>query len=69
MRRFESRPDGEYCQCTRCARLGYGPDSWHPVTAEFWPRCNGRLSLNRCKACCGEVMARRHGVVQTAEAA
>ena len=31
--------------------------------------CNGRLSLARCKACCGEVMARKQGIVPTAEAA
>jgi len=69
MSRFQSRPDGEYCQCPRCARRGYGQDSWHPVTAEYWPMNRGRLSLARCKACCGEVMAHKNGVVPAAEAA
>lgn len=63
MSQFQSRPDGEYKQCARCAKKGYGEDSWHPATPEYWPMRGGRLSLFRCKACCGEVMAHKNGVV------
>ena len=40
---FQSRPDGEYCRCSRCVRLGYGEDAWHPATAEFWRSMKGAL--------------------------
>jgi len=59
--RFESRADGEYCQCGRCARIGYGVDAWHPVSEEFWPMDHGRLSLVMCKACRSELMAKKSG--------
>jgi hypothetical protein len=51
VRQFSSRPDGEYCACNRCLRLGYGEDSWHPLTTEFWPVIKGVLSLTNCRAC------------------
>lgn len=63
MTRFQSRPDGEYAQCTNCVRAGYGPDSWHPATAEFWATWNGLLQFQKCKACRSEVQARKFGMV------
>lgn len=63
---FQSRPDGEYCRCSRCARLGYGEDAWHPATAEFWRLMNGALHFNQCKACITEVAEHKHGFVRIA---
>jgi hypothetical protein len=64
---FESRIDGEYRQCARCAHLGYGPDSWHPATREYWPVARGRIWFGRCLACNGELAARKFGVVPAAD--
>ena len=61
--RFQSRTDGEYCQCKRCAALGYGDDAWHPATMEFWPTEDGRLRFDRCRACASEMKVHAHGVV------
>jgi|GEM_PF-1776901 len=62
VRKFVSRPDGEYCECRHCAALGYGADAWHPVTSEFWREYGGTLSLGQCKACLSEVEARSRGL-------
>ncbi len=67
--RFQSRADGEYRLCPRCAQLGYGVDSYHPATREFWTVQHGRLWFGRCLACAGELSARKHGVVPEKEAA
>jgi hypothetical protein len=60
---FQSRPDGEYVECKGCVRLGYGEDSWHPATREFWREINGAVNFARCKACRSESIERKHGVV------
>lgn len=60
---FQSRPDGEYCRCAYCVRLGYGEDSWHPATTEFWRTVEGRLHFGQCKACLADVAERKRGVV------
>lgn len=61
---FQSRPDGEYALCPRCARIGYGADAWHPATHEFWPTSitGRRLSFIQCLACTSDVAARKAGV-------
>lgn len=57
---FQSRFDGEYAQCPRCARIGLGVDSWHPVTREFWPVYGGgRLHLGQCLACAEDKRLRK----------
>lgn len=61
-RRFQSRFDGEYCECKRCIRIGYDEDSWHPVTTQFWRTAYGRIDLSMCKACIGELVLIRQGV-------
>jgi hypothetical protein len=61
--RWQSRPDGEYRLCTRCAHLGYGEYAYHPATGEFWPRVHGKLWFGRCLACASELQSRRLGVV------
>lgn len=61
--RFQSRTDGEYCQCKRCTSLGYGDDAWHPATMDFWPTENGRLRYDLCRACVSEMKVNVHGVV------
>ena len=61
--RWQSRADGEYRLCTRCAHLGYGEDAYHPATHEFWPRVHGQLWFGRCLACASELQSRRLGVV------
>lgn len=66
MTRFQHRPDGEYAQCPRCTRLGYGPDAWHPCTSEFWPLTNGLLVYSRCKACMADRNCHRRGVIPEA---
>jgi len=68
MSRFQSRLDGEYRQCPRCERLGYGPDAWHPATSDFFPMLHGRVSFARCRACLTEITSRRYGVVPSQEA-
>ena len=65
---FQSRPDGEYRRCSRCAHLGYGEDAWHPCTSEFWPRVRGKLWFGRCLACASELASRRDGVIPAPEA-
>lgn len=67
--RFESRPDGEYALCRSCDRAGYGPDAWHPATAEFWVKHRGTLDFSKCKACKSEVAARKFGFVPARAAA
>lgn len=69
MTRFQSRADGEYVQCPNCARAGYGVDSWHPATPEFWVTWNGQLQFQKCKACRSEVQARKFGFVPEGMAA
>lgn len=64
---YQSRPDGEYALCRSCQRAGYGPDSWHPATSEFWPELHGRLRMGKCKACRSEVQARKFGFVRVDE--
>lgn len=63
---FESRADGEYCKCTACERKGYGVDSWHPATAEFWRTREGRLYFNQCTACLSEMSEGKKGIVRIA---
>jgi len=63
MTTFQSRPDGEYAQCSSCARAGYGPDSWHPATCEYFPMQYGRLRFDRFRACRSEVQERQFGFV------
>ena len=55
---FESRPDGEYALCKPCKRQGYGADSWHPATDEFWPTLHGKVLFYRCRACASEAVTR-----------
>ncbi len=50
MNRFQSRPDGEWRQCPSCEKKGYGADSWHPATREFYPYIKGGVSFARCIA-------------------
>jgi hypothetical protein len=68
MSRFQSRLDGEYRQCPNCERKGYGPDAWHPATAEFFPRIGRRVSFARYRACCSELTSKRRGIVPAAQA-
>lgn len=65
-RTFQSRPDGEYVECARCAKLGYGADAWHPATPEFWRPTYGRLYFGQCRACISEVLERKAGFVRIA---
>lgn len=60
---FQRRPDGEYRQCRCCAARGYGEDSWHPATSEFWRIANGKLLFSRCRACLSDVAAKKDGLV------
>lgn len=62
-KRWLSMPDGEYRLCLRCLHVGYGVDSWHPATPEFWPVTYGKLKFRRCRACIADVAARRFGFV------
>lgn len=61
--KWQSRVDGEYRQCARCAHIGYGEDAFHPATDEFWPRIHGQLWFGRCLACASELTSRRKGVM------
>lgn len=61
--KFQSRPDGEYVECRGCVRLGYGEDSWHPATREFWREIDGAVNFARCKACLSEAHEGRRGFV------
>jgi hypothetical protein len=63
MRHFQRRADGEYCQCQSCVARGYGEDSWHPATTEFWRAEGGKLRLARCRACESEAAAKTGGMV------
>lgn len=63
MTKFQSRPDGEWAQCPSCVRAGYGVDSWHPATSEYWVTLHGALQFQKCKACRSEVQARKFGMV------
>lgn len=60
---FQHRPDGEYRQCRSCVARGYGEDSWHPATSEFWRIESGKLRFGRCRACVSEAVAKTAGVV------
>jgi hypothetical protein len=62
-------PDGEWAQCGKCARKGYGIDSFHPYTSEFFPTLHGKLLTERCKACADESAKGMHGIVPEREAA
>jgi len=66
---FQRRPDGEYRLCRGCEARGYGIDSWHPATSEFWRTENGRLKFSRCRACLADVAAKKDGVVAAREMA
>lgn len=66
---FKTMPDGEHALCRSCQRAGYGVDSWHPATVEFWPVLHGHLLFNKCRACRSEVQARKFGFVPVKEAA
>lgn len=61
--KWQSRADGEYRLCSRCLHIGYGEDSYHPATDEFWPRVHGQLWFGRCLACACEMGSRRKGIV------
>ena len=58
---FQERPDGTYCLCRSCAEKGYGEDSFHPATEEFWGVVKGRMQFGRCYACRVEYDAARRG--------
>lgn len=55
--------DCEWFRCPGCAKRGYGVDSWHPLTAEFWGTHRGRLMLHACKACRSDLARNRRGFV------
>jgi hypothetical protein len=61
--KFQSRPDGEYVECRSCVRRGYGEDSWHPATREFWREVAGHVNFTQCKACISETAERKRGIV------
>ena len=62
IQKFKSDESGELALCTRCYRKGYGVDSYHPATSEFWTvGCDGRISLSLCRACVAEGKSRNHG--------
>jgi hypothetical protein len=60
---FQSRADGEHALCRSCQRAGYGEDSWHPCLPDFWPKQDGKLRFDICRACKSERSARRFGLV------
>lgn len=61
--------DGEWAQCRKCAAKGYGVDSYHPFTSEFFPMLHGKLRTDRCRACQSESQSHTRGVVPDREAA
>lgn len=60
---FQTRPDGEHALCRSCQRAGYGEDSWHPATSDFWYVEQGRIRFNQCRACKTEQMSKTFGMV------
>lgn len=59
---YKTMPDGEHRLCRSCFEKGYGVDSYHPVTGEFWPVRRGQLALGRCMACKAEAEVKRKGM-------
>lgn len=58
-----SSSDGEWFRCPSCAKRGYGPDSWYPMTPEYWATLHGRLILSQCKACRADIARHKRGMV------
>jgi hypothetical protein len=61
--------DGEWAQCRKCAAKGYGIDSFHPFTREFFPLRGDKLRTDNCHACLSEMHAQTHGIVPERKAA
>lgn len=58
-----SASDGEWFRCPSCFRIGYGVDSWQPMTPEYFATLHGRLILSQCKACRADISRKKRGVV------
>jgi len=54
---------GKLALCCCCYAKGYGDDSYHPATVEYWPSRAGRPRLGRCRACDSECRGSRRGIV------
>lgn len=62
-----SASDGEWYRCPSCFRIGYGVDSWQPMTTEYFASHHGRLILSQCKACRSDFARHKRGMVSGCE--
>jgi hypothetical protein len=60
--------DGEWAQCRKCALKGYGDDSFHPFTTEFFPMLHGKMRTDQCRACQSEAQKGTKGMVAANDA-